>query len=137
MKLRRFATVVVMGVFLGACEGLFTSSECTLIVCTDGLFINLLGAPAVGPYRVELFSATSPAARYVFECPEGRACGSQIFFPDYTPSEVNIRIVAATQATAYRERPTYTRPGDTQCNDCTIGRVSVQFPTSSRASTPI
>jgi hypothetical protein len=70
-------------------------------------------------------------ATYAFECATAQ-CGTTIFFQDFTPDVVNVRIIVGTD-TSYVEavRPQYgdARPNGPDCPPvCHVGRVSATVP---------
>ena len=102
---------------------------CTEIGCASGLQVQLDRSPSAG-YTVEVFPPGS-GAKYSFECPSGQ-CGTTIFFEDFTPDYVNVRIIVGTD-TSFAEalQPQYTdlRPNGEQCPPaCHIGRVAATTP---------
>ena len=102
---------------------------CTLIGCDSGLQVQLDRSPSAA-YRVEVFPPGS-GATYTFECPSAQ-CGTTVFFQDFTPDIVNVRIIVGAD-TSFVEavQPQYTdvRPNGAQCPPaCHIGRVSASVP---------
>lgn len=97
---------------------------CTLIGCTDGLGVEVSGAPA-GPYRIEL-EVPGEAQRRVFRCDTPGACAPAFF--EVTPEVATVHLVTAAGTRSQQVRPAYnvTQPNGPDCPPrCRQARVTV------------
>jgi hypothetical protein len=103
---------------------------CTEIGCSSGVEV-LLDRPPVTGFRVELSSPGSPTT-YAYACPDAAHCSNPVFFSDFTPDVVDVRVIlGADTSFAEAVRPQYTdvSPNGSRCPPtCHIGRVTATLP---------
>jgi len=113
---------------LSACS-LFDSLSrtCTLKACGSTLTVELAAAPA-GSLRVEATDVATNARR-VFEC--STSCGETVWFTDFTPAEVTVRVTTSAGSAERTFRPSYetVRPNGPGCEPvCRQARVTMPLP---------
>lgn len=114
---------------LSGCGSIIGPTACTLIGCESGLEVLFDGAQTE-PVRVEAEVPGRPG-RFVLECDGTNRCRGGVFFADFTPDAVRIRIVSAAGTTEQLYRPTYTerRPNGPNCEPlCRTARVTAVLP---------
>jgi len=121
--------------FIGGCSDSL-QLECTEIGCSSGVEVLLDRSAATG-FRVELTTPGS-ATTHTYACPDPAHCSVQVFFPDFTPDVVNVRVIVGTD-TSFAEavRPQYSefRPNGSRCPPtCHIGRLAAVLPSDRRAA---
>jgi hypothetical protein len=97
---------------------------CTLIGCL-GLVVDVTGAPAQTPVSV-VVTAPDGSTRSGTCTPTTGAC--PVFFADYSPATVTIRVSAGTRTTEVTTQPMYdvTRPNGPSCPpECRTARVTL------------
>jgi hypothetical protein len=99
----RWVMFLVGLVLAGCSSGSPPPQICTLIGCESGLEIVLEARPA-GAFRVEASAPGQPAR--VIDCPTAASC-ERIFFDDFTPDSVTVRVTAAAGAMSWNGRPSY------------------------------
>ena len=113
MRWYQAAFLILLTSVLGSC-GSILGTDCTEVGCTSGVEI-ILEQPPAGPYRVEVVSGPGDA-RYVYECSEAR-CPDRVFFPDFTPHRVFVRVITEEGTQQYEVIPQYveSRPNGRRC----------------------
>ena len=97
---------------------------CTLIGC-PGLVVEVTGAPALTPVTVAVTAPDGSTRSSTCTSATG-AC--HVFFADFTPASVTIRVVTGTRTTEETRQPMYkvTRPNGPGCPpECHNARVTV------------
>ncbi len=102
---------------------------CTEIGCESGVEVLVFPQPA-GSFRVEVFPLGSPAS-YVRDCETAADC-NQIFFADFTPDYVNVRVTTTTDTVfleAVRLDYAEFQPNGPGCPPvCRTASVTVELP---------
>lgn len=103
---------------------------CTAIGCVSGLRMRIEGVTGVME-RVEAWPLGETRVTYTVRCTELLPCTGEVFFPDWTPDRVAVRVVMRDGATFAQEEamPQYERsqPNGPQCDPiCMNGRVTVR-----------
>ena len=73
-----------------------------MIGCDDGLAV-VLEAPPAGSYRV--VASTDGEEDRVMECSPDAPCGERVFFADFQPESVTIRVIAGADTLTRTVRP--------------------------------
>ena len=85
--------VLAGSVFGGVGCGDSTGLLCTAAGCNSGIMVQVTPLPT-GPFRVEV-SPLGSLVSFVRECEDPAAC-AKIFFPNFTPGEVSVRVTTAS-----------------------------------------
>lgn len=119
------ALILLVGGLSAGCD-VQTPIICTDMGCSSGVEVRLQEEPAP-PYRVEA-DAGGGTATYVFECPAAGQC-PVIFFPDFTPDRLIVRVVTVSDTTRYEVRPSYeeSQPNGPGC-DPICRRAVIELP---------
>lgn len=115
---------------LSGCGSIFGPTACTLIGCESGVEVAFAQRPDA-PFRIEAEVPGHPSSRYVYECDEVSRCGGRIFFADFTPDVVRIRVVTAAGTTEQIYSPQYSesRPNGPDCEPlCRTARIMLPLP---------
>jgi hypothetical protein len=116
--------IILVGSLAPGCGTSERLEACTLIGCDSELRV-VLTAPPAEPYRVEVFEPSTPSRR-VAECNSGGVCSLR--FVDYTPVQVTIEIITASDTLRRSATPSYavSRPNGPQCDpECRAATVTV------------
>lgn len=98
---------------------------CTLIGCSSGLRVELEGASSA-PFTL---TATAGGATESIVCEQATGC--ELFFEDFTPSQVTISYESAEQEIEQTFSPSYSRsrPNGEDCPpECLNGIVVLELP---------
>jgi hypothetical protein len=109
-----------------ACANPF--GACTLIGCTDGLRLTFDAPPPQGTV-VEIVHFDAPPWRV--ECGVDTNCAVGIFFSDFTPSDLTVRVVTPGGEVTESYQPTYQehRPNGEGCGpECLNATILVALP---------
>lgn len=103
---------------------------CTAIGCVSGLRMRIEGVTGAIE-RVEAWPLGETRVTYTVRCTGLLPCTGEVFFPDWTPDRVALRVVLRDGATFAQEEaiPQYQRsqPNGPQCDPvCVDGRVTVR-----------
>lgn len=99
---------------------------CTLVGCRSGLAVEIVGAtPDEYSVSVEVPGAEPP---WTIECTKSDPCRSTVFFPEFTPDIVRVRVQAGGSTWSDVFRPTYevSRPNGPECPP-TCRNATVEF----------
>lgn len=116
--------IAALVAFLASCDESGRLHVCTEIGCDSGIRV-LLTAPPTAPYRVEAY-VPGGGARQVRECSAGGVC--DITFAGFTPAEVSIEIITATDTLRRDAVPVYvvSRPNGPACEpECRNATITV------------
>lgn len=103
----------------------FEPRSCTLIGCSSGLRVELEGTPTA-PFTL---TATAGAASESISCEQATACN--LFFEDFTPSQVTISYESGGEEIEQTFSPSYarSRPNGEDCPpECLNGAVTLELP---------
>jgi len=108
----RWACAAVL-ISLAGCDVL-DAQACTLIGCTDGLTLELIGSH---PSEFTLEIRVSRSATIVIECNATSPCESSIFLPDFTPGSVEVAVTSGTASSTQTFTPEYAelQPNGPEC----------------------
>ena len=121
------AAVVAVG---GACSDFFglSSRSCTLIGCVNGLRITFDATPDSGT----VVQAEVPgAAPWRVVCDVDQPCFGGVFFPEFSPDWLLVRITSPEGEVVHEVRPEYvvSRPNGPGCDPlCFIATVELALP---------
>jgi hypothetical protein len=108
--------IALVGVLATApgCSNPF-GGACTLIGCTDGIMVSFETPPPDGTL-VELEGPFGVPWRV--ECGVDLDCGTGIFFADYTPQQLTVRVVTRAGEATESFQPTYEKfqPNGEDCS---------------------
>jgi hypothetical protein len=129
VRIRLFSLAIPL--LLAGCGSSATDPPhvCTRAGCSSGLEVVLERTPPE-PFRVELEVPGTPA-RFVYRCDEPARCADRVFFADFTPDYVRIRVITGTDTVTQAAQPTYEelRPNGPDCPPtCRVARVRVAVP---------
>ena len=120
--------VLAGSVFGGVGCGNSTGMLCTLIGCESGVMVQVTPLPT-GPFRVEV-SPLGSLVSFVRDCEDPAAC-AKIFFPNFTPGEVSVRVTTTSDTVfvqvvqlEYRDF----EPNGPGCGLCRIADLDVTLP---------
>lgn len=114
---------------LSGCEHWVGLESCPLIGCQNGLEVELSTQPTT-PFRVEAV-APGGISTYQFECTDPSQCGTRVFFPEFTPGVVEIRVITEDRTTTMTYEPRYEerQPNGPDCPpECNVAKVRVEMP---------
>jgi hypothetical protein len=97
---------------------LLASCGCNLVGCLTGLSVEVTNAPA-GPITVEAHaSGAANNAVYTASCPSSTGCVNTVYFPDFTPTRVQLKITTTAGTRTTEAFPKYTRqqPNGENCS---------------------
>ena len=103
----------------------FEPRACTLIGCYSGLRVELEGTPTT-PFTL---TATAGAASETIVCEQATSC--DLFFENFTPSQVTISYESGREETEQTFTPSYSRsrPNGEHCPpECLNGTVVLELP---------
>ena len=123
-RLIALAALSVAGSALISCNP-FEPRVCTQIGCDSGLRVEIGGTPA-GPFTV---TASAGAASRSVSCEQTTAC--DLFFEDFTPSQVTISYESGGEEVERTFSPSYTRsrPNGEHCPpECLNAAVVLELP---------
>jgi hypothetical protein len=111
---------------LTGCGGIIAA--CTLIGCTDGLSVTVIGTHLPSPYTIEVHLPDGTVEAR--SCPNAASCGNTLFFDGITPSTALLRFVGGENAVERTVTPTYStfRPNGRGCPpECRQGHATLQL----------
>ena len=120
----RASLLVVVGLSLAAAACSLLDPACTLVGCGPSLTLEFAEQPA-GLLRVEATDVAS-ADRRVIDCTNPGLCSRFVYFADFTPEEVIVRVVTQTGTTERTFHPSYqrSRPNGPRCEpECRQARI--------------
>lgn len=121
----RTSLLVVVGLGVAAAGCSLVDPACTQVGCGPSLTLEFAAQPA-GLLRVEATDVTT-ADRRVIDCTAPGSCsGGFVYFTDFTPAEVIVRVVTQTGTTEQTFHPLYhrVRPNGPRCEpECRQARI--------------
>ena len=97
---------------------------CTAAACLNGLRMTLANPPS-GAFRIEA-QAPGETVPHAIDCMSAQSC--LLFFQDYMPAQVTIRVIAGSGTTTLDATPAYgaVRPNGPDCPpECRQATVTV------------
>ena len=124
---RRLSLVCGIAALLSACSST-GGLNCTDIGCSDGLVVELTGAPP-GPWSI---SVSSQGTTHAQDCAAGGNCGGVMFFEGFLPQLVTVTVTRGSNTVTYFNQaptPRTFEPNGPRCGpSCNQPRVTVQPP---------
>jgi hypothetical protein len=134
--LRRLVACLAVTLAVG-CENSL-QLVCTEIGCSSGVEVTLTRLPTAA-FTIEL-APLSASTVYSYRCAIPSDCATGVFFPEFTPDYVNVRVIVGPDTTtAEAVQPLYSefRPNGTRCPPtCRVGHVTITPPGAERAGRP-
>jgi hypothetical protein len=99
---------------------------CTLIGCTDGLTVEVIGLTSPGPITVVVIAPDGASRSATVTCAGGASC--PFLFGNFSPTSVTINVSAGSQSRQVTVQPDYqtNRPNGPECPpECRSARVTV------------